>query len=237
MTEQVLTAEKAKQENSSSKRKGAPNDLHEDPNDEEDVVVSPVIPPASASGSEAALAQLLSFMQGQSSGPALQPIGQPETRGDASAKQSAKKQKLDRIKQSSEEAKAAEKNRVAANKAAAKAAAKAERDALKQQAADKKQMTQTVSLAAKSQIMLVSLHDTLKSCNLKDLPEQIAEPHRTLRDRMAEMLKEANTAINKSKKKDASIEALSFDAAEVSKCTIEAKAAIKKIEQFRSLME
>lgn len=238
VSEQILTAEKVKQENTSFKRKGAAMGLHEDPADEEAEVVAAGVPSAGAPGAEAAFAQLLSFMQGHSSGsgPAFQPIAQVENPGSASAKQAAKKQKLEQNRKSSDEAKAAEKTRVAANKAAAKAAAKAERDAIKQQTTDKKQMTQTVSLAAKSQIMLVSLHDTLKNCDLKDAPEPIAEPLRTLRDRMAHMLKEANAAITLAKKKDAVIEPLTFDAAEVSKCTVEAKAVIKKFEQFKLLV-
>lgn len=250
MAEQVLAAEKTKLDGASAKRKGAATGADEGLQDEEEAedapqnaVVAPGMASAGASGSAAAFSQLLSFMQAQGSipagfGQALQPSvppETPETAAKARAKQSAKKPKLDQ-KRSSEEARAAEKSRVAATKAAVKAAAKAERDALKQQATDKKAAAQTVSLAAKTQIMLVSLHDTLTQCDLKDCPEPIAEPLRTLRDRMAEMLQQANTAMNQAKKKGEVIEALGYDAAEVAKAVADSKLVSKKYEQFKALM-
>lgn len=205
MTEQILVAEKTKHNNASCKREDGALDADEDSQAEQeaevapqDAVVAPAMPSAGASGSEAAfsqLSQLVSSMQVQASSPAcfglaLQPSLQPETLGSATAKQT--KQKLKQTK-SSEKAKADKKSRVAATKAAA---AKAEGDALKLQAAEKKQIT------------LVSLHDTLKNYNLKDLFEPIAEPLRTLRDRMAEMMKDAHDRALE----DAVIDPLSFDA-------------------------
>ena len=83
-------------------------------------------------------------------------------------------------KQTKDYAKAAERARIDATKAAAKAASKAERDVVKQQAQDKKQATQAVTLDAKTQIMLHSVHDTLKKCDLTDVLEPIAEPVESL---------------------------------------------------------
>jgi hypothetical protein len=109
-----------------------------------------------------------------------------------------------------------------------KAAAKAEKDAVKQQATDKKAAATTASLAAKTQIMLVSLHDTLTQCDLKDCPEPIAEPLGTLRDRMAEMLQQANTAMNQAKKKGEVITALGYDPTDVAKAVADSKLLSKK---------
>lgn len=227
MTEQISLAEKTKHNNPSCKRKGGALDPAENLQAEQE---------AEGGGSEAAFSQLLSFMQGQASSPAGFGIAlQPKIR-TATAKQTAKKQNLEQEK-SSGEAKAPGKSRMAATKAATKAAAKAEKDAFKQQAAEKKQMTHTVSLAAKSQIVLVTLHDTLKNYDLKDLPEPIAQPLRTLRPRMAALIKEVNAAINKAKKKNAVIEPLSFHAADVSECTTDAKALINKFEQLKTHTE
>ncbi len=147
-------------------------------------------------------------------------------------KQQEKQQEKKRLA----DAKAAEKARVAATKEAAKAAAKAEKEEAKKEQEIKKQNASILTLAVKSQVMLQSTSDSLKAAapDLATAPDKIAEPVKEATKLVQGMLKECSAAVTAAKKKKP-LSPLSCGARSLPKALQQAKEALKKLGQYKSL--
>lgn len=134
-------------------------------------------------------------------------------------------------------ARQAERSRVSAERQAKKAAIAAEKAHLKEEAQQKKAATQAVTLAAKTQLLLASAQEALKAATLADgAPLQLSEPLQTLKDKVNQMILDADAVLKLSKKKASSIVPLTFAASDVNACVSESKILIKKVEQYNQLL-
>ena len=93
-----------------------------------------------------------------------------------------------------------------------------------------------MTLAAKTQFALTSVHHQLKAVNLSDAPPPIADPLVELKGKLGGTLKEAAAVIAASTKNGCNVPSLSFCAPDVSACVTESKTALKKCDQYESLL-
>jgi hypothetical protein len=134
-------------------------------------------------------------------------------------------------------ARQAERSRVNAERLAKKAAIAADKAHLKEEAQQKKAATQAVTLAAKTQLLLASAQQGLDAVILSDgAPAQLSEPLQTLKDKVHQMILDADAVLKLSKKKSSSIVPLTFTLSDVTACVSDSKIWIKKVEQYNQLL-
>jgi hypothetical protein len=135
------------------------------------------------------------------------------------------------------QARQAERSRVSAERQAKKAAIAADKAHLKEEAQQKKAATQAVTLAAKTQLLLASAEQGLNAVILSDgAPPQLSEPLQTLKDKVNQMILDADAVLKLSKKKSSSIVPLTFTLSDVTACVSDSKIWIKKVEQYNQLL-